>query len=181
MVKLSVELQEAYNFAKQAHKGQKYGTEDYFEGHIVKVFEATAEETSDLDILRAALLHDVVEDTMVHFHHLREKFGNKTSNIVYFLTDPEGNSRSEKKAALYKLFANSEGDAIFAAALVKVADRLVNHRKTLEEKNIKKASMYVAEFQHFVGYIAHYVVDYSIYDDLWETYDSMKKMVEHSL
>ena len=181
MGKLSVELQEAYDFAKKAHKGQKYGTEDYFEGHVVKVFEEALYETDDLDMLCASLLHDVVEDTMVELYHIKEKFGIKTSNIVYLLTDPAADNRSEKKAALYRLYSNAEGEAIFAAALVKTADRLVNHRKTLEEKNIKKASMYVAEFKYFVGYIAHYVADYEIYVELWNTYDSMKKMVEHSL
>lgn len=29
----------ALSYAKEKHKGQKYGEEDYFEGHICKVYE----------------------------------------------------------------------------------------------------------------------------------------------
>lgn len=79
------------------HKGQvrKYTGEPYFT-HC----EAVAERVSDFinehpeyfpnaeEVITAALLHDVVEDTDATFDDIIEYFGEMTAKYVYYLTKP---------------------------------------------------------------------------------------------
>lgn len=52
--------------AQLAHDGQRYGNgEPYFTGHVLKVFDRVRRIGGDEDERIVALLHDVVEDTIV--------------------------------------------------------------------------------------------------------------------
>jgi (p)ppGpp synthase/HD superfamily hydrolase len=66
-------LQQVRDFADKAHGGQmrKYTPERYIV-HPVRVMNICREYTSDVTILAAALLHDVIEDTPVKKEEIRE-------------------------------------------------------------------------------------------------------------
>ena len=49
--------------AKLAHKGQKYGNDDYYEAHIRPLVEMVRVAGGNRHAIVAAYLHDVVEDT----------------------------------------------------------------------------------------------------------------------
>lgn len=49
-------------YAKVAHYKQKYGDKPYF-NHLNQVYQKVKQYTNDENILAAALLHDVLEDT----------------------------------------------------------------------------------------------------------------------
>ncbi|NJW52089.1 HD domain-containing protein [Salinimicrobium oceani] len=79
---------EALEFASRAHDGQmrKYSDEAYIEhpkrvAGIVKTVPHTSE------MICAAYLHDVVEDTAIEIEEIREQFGDKVAALVAELTD----------------------------------------------------------------------------------------------
>jgi (p)ppGpp synthase/HD superfamily hydrolase len=49
--------------AKLAHKGQKYGNDDYYEAHVRPLVEMVRVAGGNVHAIHAAYLHDVVEDT----------------------------------------------------------------------------------------------------------------------
>jgi (p)ppGpp synthase/HD superfamily hydrolase len=124
----------ALHFAQAAHSGQQRseGTPYFF--HVLDVGSRVAQLTLDTEILQAAYLHDVVEDTDVTFDQLSKTFGSRVSTLVAWLTLP-GNlmeiSRDKSKRETY-LNAKEEHQTHciekgpIEATLIKVADKVSN-------------------------------------------------------
>jgi (p)ppGpp synthase/HD superfamily hydrolase len=96
--------QRAYEFAKWAHEkvGQKrkYTGEPYIV-HPVAVAEMVREIGGSEQMIAAAYLHDVVEDTGVPLRDIRAEFGPEVAELVGWLTDvskPEDGNRATRKA-----------------------------------------------------------------------------------
>ena len=82
-------LERAIQFATQAHKGQfrKYTGEPYIT-HPLAVMEIVKGVPGHTpEMLVAAVLHDVVEDTDVSLMEIQEEFGDAVSDLVLHLTD----------------------------------------------------------------------------------------------
>lgn len=79
--------QEALNFAREAHGDQrrKYSDELYIE-HPKRVAEWVRKIPHTPEMISAAYLHDVVEDTSVSLQDIKRKFGNKVGRLVEELT-----------------------------------------------------------------------------------------------
>lgn len=89
----------------------------------------------DAELLAAAVLHDVVEDTDVTDADLAERFGKRTAAIVAELTDaPEWAelSTSERKARQAKKMATASD----AARIIKIADQISNIRDLTTDLNV---------------------------------------------
>lgn len=122
----------AREFAAIAHQGQKrkYTGEDYIV-HPIEVSEIvqTVQHTEEMVI--AALLHDVVEDTRYTHSDILERFGPLVTEYVFWLTDvslPEhGNRKLRKHLDLLHL-----SGAPPEVQTVKVADLLSNSKSILE-------------------------------------------------
>jgi (p)ppGpp synthase/HD superfamily hydrolase len=113
-------LLRAYRFARDAHAGQRrrHGT-PYIE-HPVAVAWLAHERFSvrDGEVLAAALLHDVLEDTDATD---LSAFPPRTVRLVRLLTDPDPPvSRRERREHLARLWADRD------ATLLKACDRLSN-------------------------------------------------------
>lgn len=130
-------MSDAAIFAQEAHGDQKYGDDPY----SVHLFDVMGIALSINDkILHPAFigdvawLHDVVEDTDVTLDDLEEAFGLNVASAVALVTDPEGASRKEKKAALNERLSSLDVSRIDhrAALLVKAADRVANVRSSKE-------------------------------------------------
>jgi len=141
----------ARDFAITAHGDQRYGARPYAV-HLAAVVEIVQTMISaDDGILDAvAWLHDVVEDTSVDVSELRERFGETVSVAVDLVSDPPGENRRSRKAALHsRLAAVDPGDAGGRAALlVKAADRLANARASAANSP-ELLAMYRAEHPEF--------------------------------
>ena len=121
----------AWNFAKEAHKGQvrKFINKPYFGAHVVKVNGIVKQYTTDEDLLCAALLHDVIEDCFedpeVGYHVIEEEFGKRVADIVMELTsskeDIDENYNSKADYLIVKMIHMSDD-----ALVIKLADRLQN-------------------------------------------------------
>jgi guanosine-3',5'-bis(diphosphate) 3'-pyrophosphohydrolase len=122
----------AWNFAKQAHRGQvrKFINKPYFGAHVVKVNGIVKQYTVDEDLLCAALLHDTLEDCYedpeVGLVELKEIFGNRIGNLVWELTSDgdeiDHNYDGSKTEYLIEKMIHMSDDAL----IIKLADRLQN-------------------------------------------------------
>ncbi len=122
----------AWNFAKQAHRGQvrKFINKPYFGAHVVKVNGIVKQYTVDEDLLCAALLHDTLEDCYddpeVGLVELKEIFGNRVGNLVWELTSDgdeiDHNYDGSKTDYLIEKMIHMSDDAL----IIKLADRLQN-------------------------------------------------------
>ena len=114
----------AYNFSKQKHEGQKrkYSELDYFV-HPKWVARTIEKLTKDEDMVVAALLHDVVEDTDTTIEEVRENFGERVAGLVSELTiDKELKEKMGKKHYLVFSIEKMSDDAF----TIKLVDRLHN-------------------------------------------------------
>jgi len=122
----------AWNFAKQAHKGQvrKFINKPYFGAHVVRVNGIVKQYTTDEDLLCAALLHDTLEDcyedSEVGLVELKELFGNRVGNLVWELTSDgdeiDDSYDGSKTEYLTDKMIHMSDDAL----IIKLADRLQN-------------------------------------------------------
>ena len=122
----------AWNFAKQAHKGQvrKFINKPYFGAHVVKVNGIVKQYTTDEDLLCAALLHDTLEDCYedpeVGLVELKELFGARVGNLVWELTSDgdeiDDDYDGSKTEYLTDKMIHMSDDAL----IIKLADRLQN-------------------------------------------------------
>jgi (p)ppGpp synthase/HD superfamily hydrolase len=128
----------AKTLAVDAHKNQKYGVHPYAT-HLADVVARVKTITQDPEIIAAAWLHDIVEDTDVTLEQIKQQFGDNVANIVWAVTG-RGENRKEKMANAIAKIAQTPG-----SELVKSADRLSNVSASLPSglaNNPKKLKMY---------------------------------------
>jgi (p)ppGpp synthase/HD superfamily hydrolase len=133
-------IDKARAFAIEAHKDTRYGELSY-EYHLREVVAVMGDAPEEA--LAAAWLHDVVEDTSVTLHDIREKFGGRVARLVDCVTDEPGANRKERKAGMYKKLAAGP----VQARRIKLADRIANMKASIEGR---QASMYAKEFPEFI-------------------------------
>jgi len=136
---------QALVFAAKAHGAQqrKYTGAPYIT-HPVAVAETVRRVHGTEEMVAAALLHDVVEDTGVPIEMVRYEFGPQVAKLVACLTDDAsitGNRATRKAAALERL---KESPA--SAQTIKVAD-LIDNTSSIVEHDPKFARTYLAEKQ----------------------------------
>lgn len=117
-------MEEAYLYAVEKHLGQKRKFSDVpYIRHPELVTCVLASYTDDECILKAALLHDTVEDTDATLEDIVELFGEKVSNLVDELTnDQKQIDVLGKKVYMAGVFNILSDDAL----LIKLVDRLHN-------------------------------------------------------
>lgn len=113
--------------ARVAHQGQVRngsGGMPYVE-HPMRVAATLDEHGYRDEVLAAALLHDVIEDSDVDLGEVREEFGDEVAGLVGALTDDESiDSYRERKAEHRERVAAAEGEAL----AIYGADKLTNSR-----------------------------------------------------
>jgi (p)ppGpp synthase/HD superfamily hydrolase len=79
----------AIEFATEHHKTMiRTGTKIPYLTHLFNVCKIFAERNCDDEILAAALLHDIVEDTTVTIQVVEAKFGVRVAAMVAGATEP---------------------------------------------------------------------------------------------
>ncbi len=111
--------------ARTAHEGQVRngsGGMPYVE-HPIRVAALLDEHDYREEVLAAALLHDVIEDSDLDLDEIREEFGAEVAGLVGALTDDESiDSYRERKAEHRERVAAADGDAM----AIYGADKLTN-------------------------------------------------------
>ena len=129
-------IENAYEFARVAHKDQFRKTGEPFFIHPLAVAKILAEMRSDMESIAAGILHDVVEDTEYKISDISERFGDEIALIVDGVTklekveytQYEGKvTKEDEQAENYrKMFFHMSED--IRVLLLKIADRLHNMR-----------------------------------------------------
>ncbi|HEX9236915.1 MAG TPA: bifunctional (p)ppGpp synthetase/guanosine-3',5'-bis(diphosphate) 3'-pyrophosphohydrolase [Actinomycetota bacterium] len=124
------EIQRAYAFAEESHRGQKRLSGEDFIEHPIAVAAIVADLGMDLTTIQAALLHDVVEDTHLTTPDIEREFGPQVGAIVEGLTKLDAikfRSREQEQAEnVRKMIIAMARD--IRVLLIKLADRLHNMR-----------------------------------------------------
>jgi (p)ppGpp synthase/HD superfamily hydrolase len=124
-VKRSEVVREALAMAREAHAGQirnASGGRPYID-HPLSVAERLAELDRDEEVLAAALLHDVVEDSELEVSDVRAACGERVAAIVDAMTDDEAiESYEERKREHRGRVAAAGSDALE----IFVSDKLTN-------------------------------------------------------
>ncbi|HEU4718841.1 MAG TPA: HD domain-containing protein [Bacteroidia bacterium] len=114
---------EAILFSARSHSGQhrKDGHTPYI-NHPLEVMQLVSSATGDGDILIAAVLHDVVEDTPVTGNEIAERFGPRIARIVIELTDDKFLPKEERKRQQLL----TSGQLSKEARLIRICDKICN-------------------------------------------------------
>lgn len=116
-------------YAADQHKSQrrKNPEAEPYINHPIQVAQALAVAgVRDMDILSAALLHDVVEDTGASYEDLARKGGASPEAIEY--VRQVSDDKSLPKVTRKRLQIEHAGQASYGARLIKLADKLDNLR-----------------------------------------------------
>ena len=120
-------LDRAILFAVQAHAGtERRGKGFPYIVHPMEAMSIAATMTADQEILAAAALHDVVEDTKITLDQIRELFGDRVALLVDTESDRLGEGfdwRSRKEDSLRRL-----KEATYDEKIVAIGDKLSNMR-----------------------------------------------------
>ena len=124
-------LDRAIQFAVKAHGGtERRGKGFPYVVHPLEAVAIAATISPDQEILAAAALHDVLEDTWVTAEELEKEFGHRVTQLVMEETDKffagisEAQSWTERKKIAMERLKNASRDA----KIVAMGDKLSNAR-----------------------------------------------------
>lgn len=124
------EVYRAYVFGAEAHEGQKRRSGEAYIYHPLAVAKHLAEMRMDCNSIIAAILHDVIEDTVYVKADIVCKFGEEVAELVdgvSKLTTLNSKTQAEAQAQnLRKMFLAMTRD--IRVIVIKLADRLHNMR-----------------------------------------------------
>lgn len=136
----------ALAFAKAAHASidqRRKCTGKPYIVHPIAVAELVRSVPHTPEMIAAAYLHDVVEDTPVTIEQVREQFGSDIGELVDWLTDisrpQDGNRRVRKEMDRHHL-----AKAPPAAKTIKLAD-LIDNSRTIRERDPSFWKVYLRE------------------------------------
>lgn len=162
-------ITKAYQYASKAHENQKRISGDPYISHPVEVALILADIEMDAASICAALLHDVVEDTIVTYQDVVREFGEEIALLVDGVTKLSRINFKTKEDAqaenLRKMFIAMAKD--IRVILIKLADRLHNMR-TLNYQSESKQKEIATETQEIFAPLAHRL---GIFKFKWELED----------
>ena len=114
------------NFAAEKHRTQKRkdADESPYINHPIAVAKLLSQvgKVSDLPTLKAALLHDTIEDTDTTADELERKFGIEVCDLVMEVTDDKNLLKDERK----RLQIEHSPELTKRAKMIKIADKTCN-------------------------------------------------------
>lgn len=113
------------------------------------------------EMLIAAWLHDIVEDTDIKIRDVEENFGPAVAALVAAVTSEDGPNRKTRNALTYPKIREAGTDAI----KLKLADRIANVRS-----GGSSFEMYKKEYKDFCHGLRK---EGTLNDQMWEALDSI--------
>jgi guanosine-3',5'-bis(diphosphate) 3'-pyrophosphohydrolase len=134
---------EALLFAARAHREQRRkGSGDPYVNHLIEVAELLSRVAgvTDVDVLRAAVLHDVVEDTLVSPSDVERAFGARVRALVEAVTDDRYLPKDERRELQVEHMWSAEADV----RMIKLADHCSNVAELPSDWSRQRQSDYLA-------------------------------------
>lgn len=128
-------LRKSIKLALEKHGSQVYGVNPYIY-HLIKVYLEVYKYEKNEEILSLAFLHDTLEDTEISIKELSE-ISESMAEYVDLLTKMPFINYYQRCSKYY------------ATSIVKMADRIVNVRECLENKNYNQFIKYYNERKKF--------------------------------
>jgi len=143
-------LAEAIRFASDSHGDQRRPTGAPYLEHLLEALEVlvVGASVTDPDVLTAAVLHDVVEDTDTTNEQIADRFGTHVADLVGWVTIPEPGP-GEKLDAVKEKYLGRLAGAPRDAILVKLADRASNVQ-TLRNLSLDRQRTYYAQTVKYI-------------------------------
>jgi GTP pyrophosphokinase len=149
-------LERVYEVADHAHEGQRRASGEPYVAHPLAVADILADLELDRATIAAALLHDVVEDTVLTNEEVADKFGAEIAALVDGVTKltriPYQSKEDAQVENLRKMFLAMAKD--IRVIIIKLADRLHNMR-TLSSLPAAKQQAIAQETIEIYAPIAH--------------------------
>ena len=161
-----IRIREAFEFAREAHAGQKRKSGAPYIIHPVAVARIVAEELQlGPNPVIAAFLHDVAEDTSFTLDDIKARFGPDVAYLVRVVTKQKKMQyETSKHVENFKQMLDSLHYDI-RAILIKLADRLHNMR-TLDSMRPEKQMKIAGETDYFYAPLANRLGLYGIRREL---------------
>lgn len=123
-------IHKAAEFARKAHEGTvRKGTGIPYINHPLEVAVIVAQITDDEEMVAAALLHDVLEDTPVTKLELEFLFGQRVAALVASETEDKSKTWQERKQATVEHLEQAPLDE----KILVLGDKLSNLRDTARD------------------------------------------------
>ncbi|HTW83701.1 MAG TPA: bifunctional (p)ppGpp synthetase/guanosine-3',5'-bis(diphosphate) 3'-pyrophosphohydrolase [Candidatus Sulfotelmatobacter sp.] len=149
-------LERVYDVADHAHEGQRRASGESYIAHPLAVADILADLEMDRATIAAAILHDVVEDTVITNEEVAEQFGVEIATLVDGVTKltriPYQSKEDAQVENLRKMFMAMAKD--IRVIIIKLADRLHNMR-TLSSLPPAKQQSIARETIEIYAPIAH--------------------------
>ena len=139
----------AMDIAAQYHEPQERANGEKYVIHAYRVCLSLLLEFGETspELLEAALLHDILEDTSFSREEIKKAFGETVENLVFTVTRGKNEKRPKQGDSItdsyYKKIIKNGADAI----TLKMADKLDNIRDALNHPKLAKRRIYIRECQ----------------------------------
>lgn len=123
-------IRKAAEFAAKAHEGTfRKGTKIPYIVHPMEVAQIVAMMTKESELIAAAYLHDVLEDTSVTAEEIEQEFGSRVLFYVQQETENKSLTWKERKAATIRHMAEADREV----KILTLADKLSNMRASARD------------------------------------------------
>lgn len=145
-------IRKAHGFAAKAHAGvfRRWSGEPYIE-HCERVAARLSALGFGPEVIAAALLHDVIEDTGIPRSVIEAEFGPVVAELVVEVSSPKVKGN---KAARFKAKLSHLAGASYEAASLKLAD-MIDNSSNIAEHDPLFAAGYLAEMREILPLLAH--------------------------
>ena len=173
----------ALAFASRKHVNQrrKDANASPYINHPIALVSILVDEAGvhDMDVLCAALLHDILEDSETTAAELAETFGDTLAGIVIEVTDDKTLAKEERK----RLQIEHAPRLTPAARLVKVADKIANLRDVADNPPANWPLARRHEYFDWAKQVVDAIPDVpqllrKIFDDVYARRPTIKEMSE---
>jgi GTP diphosphokinase / guanosine-3',5'-bis(diphosphate) 3'-diphosphatase len=168
-------IRRAFDMALESHRDMRRKSGEPYIYHPIAVAQIAAEEIGlGTTSIVCALLHDVVEDTVITLEDIEREFGKKTAKIIDGLTKISGvfDYNSSLQAENFRKMLLTLADDV-RVILIKLADRLHNMR-TMDFMPRDKQLKISSETVYLYAPLAHRLGLYTMKSELEDL--SMKYM-----
>ena len=142
--------------------------------HLISVVRLLSDEggVDDEDVLIAAILHDLVEDTEASLADVKSRFGTRVASIVGEVTDDRTLSREDRKAEQVRRASSLSQEA----KVVKLADKLHNCTTLFQRPPLEWSQERIRDYLHWAAQVVEGVR--GVNPELEAMFDAMLKKSE---